>query len=177
MRDDPSRRPYDGSPDDLHNDDTQAIRRDRVLRPEPDLIEERYVEPVPYVDPAPPVRDRYVEERYVERPRVQEEVVETRTTRARADSLARYARIIYFVFGVIESLIAIRAVLRLLGARETGFASFIYGITGPFVAPFQGLFNEPDFGSSVIELSSLLAIIVYALLAYALVRLLYIFSD
>ena len=177
MRDDPSRRPTDGSGDDPHNEDTQAIRRDRLMGGEPDVVQERHVEPAPEVDPAPPVRDRYVEEQYVERPRVREEVVETRSTRSRADALARYARLIYFVFGVIESLIAIRAVLRLLGARETGFASFIYGVTGPFVAPFKGLFNEPGFGSSVLELSSLLAIIVYALLAYALVRLLFIFGD
>ena len=176
MRDDPNRRPTDGY-DDPHNQDTQAIRRDHLLRGEPDVVQDRHVDPAPDYAPAPPVRDRYVEEEYVDRPRAREEFAEARPTRSRADTLARYARIIYFVFGVIESLIAIRAVLRLLGARETGFASFIYGITGPFVAPFKGLFNEPGFGSSVIELSSLLAIIVYALLAYALVRLLYIFSD
>lgn len=93
-------------------------------------------------------------------------------------SLGRISRAIYWVFGVIESLIAIRAVLRLLGANAANsFASLIYGVTNPLVAPFRGIFTDPVLGTSVLELSSLVAIVVYALLAYALVRLLYLFSD
>lgn len=168
MRDDPGRR---GDPDP-YEDDTQVVRRQRRIEPEPDIVEERYVDPAPAVD-------RYVEERRVGRPVYEERVTERRAVRDRGSTLSRIARAIYFVFGVIESLIAIRVVLRLLAAnRNNPFAELIYGLTGPFVAPFQGLFGtEPNFGQSVFEFSSLAAIVVYALLAFALVRLLYLFSD
>jgi uncharacterized protein YggT (Ycf19 family) len=91
----------------------------------------------------------------------------------------RLARLVRFIFTVLETLIAIRFVLRLLGANpRSGFASLIYDVTGPLVRPFFGLFGrEPTFARSVLEFSSLAAIVVYALLAYALVRLLYVFSD
>jgi hypothetical protein len=176
--------------DEPSEDETQIVRRERrVEPPPPDIVKERYVQRAPYVDPTPePPRERYVEERYVEsapyvdpapvRERYVEERYSARTpARDKRYTLARLARLIYFIFGVIESLIAIRAVLRLLGANNIGFANLIYSITYPFVAPFIGLFNDPELGRSVFELGSLLAIIVYALIAYALVRLLYIFYE
>jgi YggT family protein len=78
---------------------------------------------------------------------------------------------IYLVFGILEGLLGIRFVLRLLGANpDSGFGSFVYGITGPFMWPFANLFGEPSFGGSVIEWNALVAIIVYALLAWVLVK-------
>jgi hypothetical protein len=44
------------------------------------------------------------------------------------------------------------------------------------VAFFQGVFPEAESRSSVLELSSALAIIVYTLLAYAIVRVMRILS-
>ena len=81
------------------------------------------------------------------------------------------ARIVYLVFGIIEALILIRVILKLLAANpDAGFSSLIYGLTAPFVAPFEGVFPSPSGGGSVLELSSILAIIVYILLAWAIVR-------
>ncbi len=106
--------------------------------------------------------DRIYEERYVE--------VDRRNLLA-----DRWARVVYFVFGVIEGLIAIRFVLRLLGANSNSqFAALIYNLTFPLLAPFRGLFSEPSFGTAVIEWRSLVAIVVYMLLSYALVRLGYL---
>src|SRR5687768_10874009 len=75
------------------------------------------------------------------------------------------ARVIYFVFGVIEIVIAIRILLKLIAANEaSGFARFIYGFTAPFLAPFQGVVNSPRArNGSTFELSSLLAILIYVL--------------
>lgn len=82
------------------------------------------------------------------------------------------ARIVYLVFGIIEALILIRVILKLLAANpDAGFSSLIYGLTAPFVAPFEGVFPAPSGGGSVLELSSILAIIVYILLAWAIVRI------
>ena len=167
MRDDRDPLRY-GDSGDPYDDDTEVVRHSRRIEPEPvEIYEERYVEPAPvyqerYVNPAPVVEESYVERRKRRDPRY---------------TLARIGRVIYFIFGVIEALIAIRVVLRLLGANpRSGFASFIYNITGPFVAPFRGLFNEPALSTNqVLEFSSIVAIIVYALLAYAIVRLLHLF--
>lgn len=82
---------------------------------------------------------------------------------------------IYLVFGVIEFLLALRFVFRLLGANPNApFGAFIYGITAPFLAPFVGLFAIPQFDGSVIEIHSLVAIAIYALLSWLLVKLVWI---
>jgi hypothetical protein len=79
---------------------------------------------------------------------------------------------IYILFGFIEALLAIRFVLRLLGANaDAGFAQLIYGITAPLVAPFQGLFGTVQSDASVLESATLVALIVYALLAWLIVKL------
>ena len=90
----------------------------------------------------------------------------------RAADLSRAKQIIYFLFGAIEALLVVRFILLLLGANEaSGFVRLIYGLSRPFVAPFQGIFGEPTLGASVIEWASLVGIIVYALIAYGLARL------
>ena len=78
---------------------------------------------------------------------------------------------IYLLFGILEGLLAIRFVLSLLGANpQAGFSRFVYGITRPFIAPFVGLFGTPSLGGSVFEWNALVAIAVYALLAWVLVK-------
>ncbi len=87
----------------------------------------------------------------------------------------RLTQIIYWVFALVEGLIAIRLVLRALGANPSaGFAQFVYGVTGPLVAPFIGLFGNPTYQSSVLELSSIVAVIVYGLVAWLLGKLVWI---
>ena len=79
---------------------------------------------------------------------------------------------IYLVFGIVEGLIAIRFILRALGANpDAGFAAFVYAASAPFLAPFVGLFGTPQYNGSVLELHSIVAIIVYALLAWILAKL------
>lgn len=97
--------------------------------------------------------------------------VPSNATRRAAD-VSRAKQIIYFIFGVIEALLAVRFTLLLLGANEaSGFVRLIYGLSRPFVLPFQGIFGEPALGASVLEWASLVGIIVYALVAYGLARL------
>ena len=90
----------------------------------------------------------------------------------RAAGVERAKQVIYFIFGIVEVLLAIRFVLLLLGANEaSSFVRLIYGLSQPFVLPFQGIFGAPSFDSSVIEWSSLVGIVVYLLVAYGLARL------
>jgi YggT family protein len=87
----------------------------------------------------------------------------------------RVTQLVYWVFGLVEGLIAIRFVLKALGANPSaGFAEFIYGVTAPLVAPFSNLFANPASEASVLELNSLIALVVYALVAYLLARLVWI---
>jgi uncharacterized protein YggT (Ycf19 family) len=97
------------------------------------------------------------------------DVVETQE----ASPAARIAQVVYVVFAILIALIVIRVILKALAANPgAGFSSFVYGITAPFVAPFQGIFNTPQTNNgSVFEFSSVVAIIVYALVAWAIVRL------
>jgi hypothetical protein len=87
----------------------------------------------------------------------------------------RATQLVYWIFGLIEGLIAIRFVLKALGANASaGFAQFIYGVTAPLVAPFQGLFGNPSAQGSVLEFNSIVALIVYALLAWLIGKLVWI---
>jgi YggT family protein len=82
------------------------------------------------------------------------------------------ASVIWLLFGVLEALLGLRFVLRLVGANpESGFAAFVYGLTEPFLRPFYNVFGTPQVGGSALETTTLLAMIVYALLGWLLVRL------
>lgn len=83
------------------------------------------------------------------------------------------ARVILLIGGVIMALIALRIALSLLGAnQDNAFASFIYDVSLPFVAPFFGLFNYTmRYGVSRFEFESLIALVAWGLLASILARL------
>lgn len=91
---------------------------------------------------------------------------------ARRATSFKLERAIYLIFGLIEALLLIRFVLKALGANaEAGFAQFIYGITGPLVAPFLGLFGTPQAASgATLEWHTLIALVIYALVAWLLAR-------
>jgi uncharacterized protein YggT (Ycf19 family) len=90
----------------------------------------------------------------------------------------RIAQVVYVIFGIVIALIIIRVILKALAASTAaGFTGFVYGITDPLVAPFQGIFATPTSSrGSVFEFSSIVAIIVYALVAWAIVRLIEVMS-
>ena len=93
----------------------------------------------------------------------------------RRDLPLKVQNVIYMLSGLLEGLLGIRFVLGLLGANPAaGFAQFIYGVTGPFIAPFAGLFGQPRFEGSVFEFNSLVAIAVYALLAWVVVKIVWL---
>jgi len=82
-------------------------------------------------------------------------------------------RVIYYLGGVIIALLFLRLIFQLFGANQaSGFVDFIYSLSGVFVAPFFGIFGEPTFGVSHFETSTLVAIIIYALLTIGIAKLL-----
>jgi hypothetical protein len=100
----------------------------------------------------------------------------------KASSSQTGAYIVYFIFGVLEILLAFRFVLKLAGASpSSGFVNFVYGVSRVFVAPFNGIFHtslaQGAETTSVFEPSTLVALIVYALVAWGIVKLIQISSG
>lgn len=82
----------------------------------------------------------------------------------------RARRTVYTIVHIISIFIFIRFLLVLFGADPlNGFASFIYGITFPFVLPFRDLFGpgrDPQLGVHIFDASNLVAIAIYYLFAW-----------
>jgi hypothetical protein len=80
-------------------------------------------------------------------------------------------QLIWLLLGILEVLIALRIGLQLIGANPVNpIVAFIYGFTFLFLFPFAGMIASPSSGSTVLELSSVFAMLVYALIAWAVQR-------
>jgi uncharacterized protein YggT (Ycf19 family) len=87
-------------------------------------------------------------------------------------------RVILYILDVLEVLLAFRFFLRLLAANPASpFVSFIYAVTEPFVFPFRGIFPQIAASGAVLEWAVLLAMVVYAVIAWGIVRLIWILSS
>lgn len=85
----------------------------------------------------------------------------------------RTYQIVWYILGVIEILLAFRFVLKLLGANPfSGFTNFIYALSDPFALPFAGILRITASSNMVLEWSTLIAMIVYGIVAYGIVSLL-----
>ena len=90
----------------------------------------------------------------------------------------RAVQITWFVVGLIDVLLAFRFVLKMTGASpQAEFVGFVYGVTGPLVAPFRGIFADSGQGFFVFEPSTLVAIAVYLLLGWGIVTLIKIMTT
>jgi hypothetical protein len=87
-------------------------------------------------------------------------------------------RIIWSVLGLLEVLLGLRFLLKLMGANpDSGFGSFMYGITGLFALPFTGVTPSWQSGNVTVELSTLAAMLVYALFFWGVVYVIRIAMD
>lgn len=97
-------------------------------------------------------------------------------THAATDTKATVQNIVWFILGFIEILLALRFVLKLLGANSaSGFVNLIYSVTNILTAPFDTIFGVTRATAgqtqSVFEPSILVAAAVYALVAWGIVKL------
>jgi hypothetical protein len=95
------------------------------------------------------------------------------TTATKVDAGVVARRVVYYLAGVIIALLVLRIVLLMLAANQgSGFVDFVYALSGLFAMPFYGIFNyQPSYGQSVFEISSVVAIVVYALIAFGIAKL------
>ena len=85
-------------------------------------------------------------------------------------------KVVYYILGVLEVLFAFRLVFKLLGANpQSTFVAFIYSVSQAFLSPFTGIFRSTvthGFSvQSVLEPTTIIAMIVYALIAWGIVKL------
>jgi hypothetical protein len=85
---------------------------------------------------------------------------------------------IWLFFGILEGLIGLRVFLKLIAANpENPFARFIYAVTDLFLWPFFGLTVTPAAEGIVLEIPSLIAMLVYALIGWLIVRAVWLVFD
>ena len=92
------------------------------------------------------------------------------------------SRFIYYLLGALEALLVFRLIFMLAGASHGSiFVTFIYSLSGIFVMPFLGIFRSATASgvetTAIFEPATLVAIIVYAVLAWGLVALVKVLSG
>jgi hypothetical protein len=84
-------------------------------------------------------------------------------------------QLIWLFLGLLESLFALRILLKLMGANPANpFATLLYNFTGVFLVPFAGLTGTPAVAGMVLEVSTVIAMVVYALLGWVLERVVWV---
>jgi hypothetical protein len=84
-------------------------------------------------------------------------------------------QLIWLLLGILEALIALRIGLKLIGANpDSPIVALIYGFTYLFLFPFEGMTATPSAGGMVLELSSFFAMLIYALIAWAVERTIWV---
>ncbi|HYF05150.1 MAG TPA: YggT family protein [Patescibacteria group bacterium] len=84
----------------------------------------------------------------------------------------RGMRFVQYVLGIIEGVLALRLFLRLFGANAAAaFTDFVYTLSAPLVQPFISVFRVQQVEGMVFEWTTVLAMVVYWLIAEAIIRL------
>lgn len=83
---------------------------------------------------------------------------------------------VYFILGALEILLLFRLILKMTGANPgSGFVAFVYSVSNFFVLPFQAIFSAPTAPgaetTAIFEPSTLIGMIVYAVIALGVVKL------
>ncbi len=95
--------------------------------------------------------------------------------RGRQVATFKATQLIWLLLGILEGLLALRFLLKLIAANPgSPIAVFIYNFSGLFLGPFTGLTITPAAGGIVLEISTLIAMLIYALVGWALERLVWL---
>ena len=82
-------------------------------------------------------------------------------------NIARIVYIVYFLTAALILLLGVRVLLQILAVNpDNGFAGFIYALSSLFVAPFATLLQNPSNGAFVLEITTGIAMIAYAILGW-----------
>lgn len=86
---------------------------------------------------------------------------------------SRFIQLVWLIAGVIDLILALDFAFRAIPARNTGFAHYMYRLGGWLGAPFDGIFNTTvaNQGLSVFRWADVLAVVLYTVAAWIVVRL------
>ena len=91
------------------------------------------------------------------------------------ETIYKVTQFVWLLFGGLEALLGIRVILMLIGANPaTPFTALVYQLSSLFLWPFQNIVANPAFQNSVLEITSVIAMIVYPLIGWAIVRLIWV---
>lgn len=103
-----------------------------------------------------------------------ERIVEDIAAERRA-RLSKVGQFVWLLTGLLEAVLGLRFMLKLIAANPNApFAQLVYGFTDLFLWPFHNLTPAPAAQGMVLETSTLIAMIVYAIIAWSVVKLLYL---
>lgn len=92
--------------------------------------------------------------------------------------LARVVQLVWLAVAALEVLLGLRVILRLIAANPANpFANFVYNLSQIFLYPFQSLTVSPEAAGMVLEVPTLIAMVVYALAGWLVVRLIWLVFD
>jgi uncharacterized protein YggT (Ycf19 family) len=81
-------------------------------------------------------------------------------------------QLVGLIFGLLEAVIVLRILFKFFGANPNNpIAVLVTKVTDLFLAPFAGLIASPTIGGMVFELSSFIALLIYAVIGWAIVKL------
>ena len=108
--------------------------------------------------------------------------MEYQTVKPGSSELLRAQRIVYYILGVLEVLLAFRLVFKLLGANAASpFVAFLYSLTQIFLYPFTGIFPIASAKGievqAVLEPTTIIAMNVYAVIAWGIDKLIGIIKE
>ncbi len=87
-------------------------------------------------------------------------------------SFFRSERIAWTILTTLEVFLGLRFFLKWIAANpDSGFAALLYWITNLVLAPFAGLVGNLTNGDSIFEVTTLLAMAIYALLFWVIIRI------
>lgn len=87
----------------------------------------------------------------------------------------KLTQLVWLGLGILETLIVLRIALKLIAANpDSPIVALIYGFTSLFLFPFEGMTQTPAVGGMVLELSSMFAMVIYALIGWAVERIIWV---
>ncbi len=105
------------------------------------------------------------------------EVTTTQHEQGQGQRVATFkaTQLIWLLLGLLEGMIGLRVVFKLIAVNAANpFAALLYAVTDLVVAPFASLMGAPAAGGMVLEISSIIAMLVYLLIGWALERIVYV---
>jgi hypothetical protein len=89
----------------------------------------------------------------------------------RAAGVSKLVGFVWLLTGMLELLLGLRFLLKLIAANPaTPFVDLVYSLSAPFLWPFFGITGTPAANNMVLEVPTLIAMLVYAMLAWIVVK-------